>query len=117
MNGGIDFLSIFVHGVIDGSSFIEGSGSWGSVFLMASIGRIFVGKSFDLVVLRVNIVLKASFVAFEHSNVKNNYLLIQLKSNALFSIKQWIFYSSLDKFLRTSTSIKIHISFLQSEIV
>jgi hypothetical protein len=55
---------------------------------MASIGRIFVGKSFDLVVLRVNIVLKASFVAFEHSNVKNNYLLIQLKSNALFSIKQ-----------------------------
>lgn len=74
MNGCIVSLSLLVHGIINRSSFIKRSGVGGGILLKTSIGRIFIWVSFYLVrKLRVYIVLKASFVVFEHSNVKINY--------------------------------------------
>lgn len=74
MNRGIVPLSILIHGVINGSSFIDRSGGGSCVFLKTCIGGIFIGEPFHLIgEVRIDIVLKASFVVFEHSNVKINY--------------------------------------------
>lgn len=67
MNGGSVPFSIFIDGVIDGSSLIVRSGSGSGIFLKPRIGGILIWESFHLIgKMRVNIVLKTSFVVFEH---------------------------------------------------
>jgi hypothetical protein len=68
LNWSIAFLSVIMHRVIDWSSLVDWSSSWCSIVRSAVVECIFVLKSLDFFrSLRIDIVLEASFVVFEHS--------------------------------------------------
>lgn len=93
MNRCIVPLSILIHRVINGCSLIDRRSCGSSIFLKACIGGVFIGEPFHLIgELRIDIVLKASFVVFEHSNVKINYQISNHSCLILHKIMYRLFF-------------------------
>lgn len=68
LSGDTASFPVLMHGVVNRSSFVGGSGSGSGVILQASVGVVFIPEPLHFFrALRVNIVFEAAFVGLVHS--------------------------------------------------